>query len=60
MARLPFKNLRTTFASRLAEAGVSDRVIADLLGHTRTHTTQRHYISTTADAAVEAIERLVG
>lgn len=58
--RVPFKNLRTTFASRLAEANVSDRVIADLMGHTRTATTNRHYISTTASSAVDAIERLVG
>jgi len=58
--RLPFKNLRTTFGSRLAESGVSDRVIADLMGHSRTATTQRHYISTSPTAAVDAIERLVG
>lgn len=61
--RLPFKNLRSTFASRLFEAGVPDRVIADLLGHTRTKTTQRHYIATTGSsqaAAVAAAEALVG
>jgi len=60
--RLPFKNLRTTFASRLYEAGVSDMEIAQLMGHTRTHTTKRHYIALAgghADA-VEAIERMVG
>lgn len=60
--RLPFKNLRTTFATRLFDAGVSDRRVADLLGHTRTTTTHGHYISTagsdTADA-VAAVEALV-
>ncbi len=43
IARLPFKNLRTTFASRLFELGVQDQVIADLLGHTRTYTTKKHW-----------------
>ena len=42
----PWKILRATFASRLHGVGVQDRDIADLLGHARTHTTQRHYVST--------------
>ena len=60
--RLPFKNLRTTFASRLFEAGVSDLEIAQLMGHTRTHTTKRHYIALAGRhaSALEAIERMVG
>jgi integrase len=58
--RLPFKNLRTTFASRLYDLGVPDLTIAALMGHTRTHTTKRHYISTTPEQAVEAVARLVG
>jgi integrase len=61
--RLPFKNLRTTFSSRLFEAGVPDRRIADLLGHTRTKTTQGHYIGTAGTSqtpAIDAIEALVG
>lgn len=58
--RLPFKNLRTTFASRLYGLGVPDLTIAALMGHTRTHTTKRHYISTTPEQAVEAVARLVG
>lgn len=57
--RLPWKNLRTTFASRLFEAGVSDRVIADWLGHTRTKTTHGHYIDT-ADASQERALAAVG
>lgn len=44
--RLPWKNLRTTFASRLFAAGVPDRTIADWMGHTRTKTTHGHYIDT--------------
>ena len=61
IARVPFKNLRTTFSSRLFEAGVADRVIADLLGHTRTRTTQQHYIATGKPTApaVEAIGGLM-
>lgn len=60
--RLPFKNLRTTFASRLFEAGVPDRRVADLLGHTRTRTTHGHYIGATDDwaPAIAAVEALVG
>ena len=60
--RLDFKALRATFGSRLFEAGVPDMEIAKLLGHTRTHTTKRHYI-TLGDrhaSALEAIEELVG
>lgn len=58
--RLPFKNLRTTFASRLDEAGVSELTVATLLGHARTHTTRKHYISQTPESAVAAIAKLVG
>lgn len=60
VARMPFKNLRTTFSSRLAEAGVSDVVIARLMGHSRTHTTRKHYIADRPEDAIEAIARLVG
>lgn len=60
--RLPWKNLRTTFASRLFASGVSDRQLADWMGHTRTKTTHGHYIDT-ADAsytrALAAIDELV-
>lgn len=58
--RLPFKNLRSTFSSRLFDAGVPDRTIADLMGHTRTRTTQKHYIATTPEQAIEAVSRLAG
>jgi integrase len=59
--RVPFKILRATYATRLHEAGISDRQIADLMGHTRTRTTHGHYITTAgadqsvAVAAVEAV-----
>jgi integrase len=60
--RLPFKNLRTTFASRLFEAGIPDRRVADLLGHTRTRTTHGHYIGATDEwaPAIAAVQELVG
>lgn len=58
--RIPFKNLRTTFSSRLAEAGVSDVVIARLMGHSRTHTTRKHYIADRPEDAIDAVSRLVG
>ena len=61
--RLPFKNLRTTFSSRLFEAGIPDRRLADLMGHTRTSTTHGHFIATEGaaqDAALAAVERLIG
>ncbi len=60
LPRYPFKILRATFSSRLAEAGVSDVVIARLMGHARTHTTKRHYIADRPEDAIAAIGRLVG
>jgi integrase len=61
--RIPFKNLRTTFATRLFEAGVSDRMIADLMGHTRVAVTQKHYIASAGasqEPAVAAVDRMLG
>jgi integrase len=60
--RLPFHNLRTTYSSRLAEAGVSDLEIARLLGHARTHVTKQHYIAAgpTPAAVLETVEAMVG
>lgn len=60
--RVPFKILRATFASRLYEAGVSDLEIAALMGHTRTHTTKRHYIAIGDGhaSALEAVEEMIG
>jgi integrase len=56
--RLPFKNLRSTFASRLHEQGVSETVIAALMGHTRTATTRKHYIAVGPDQLRAAVEGL--
>lgn len=43
---LPFNThlIRKTFASRLHDAGVSTRMISDLLGHREISTTERYYI----------------
>lgn len=60
--RLPFHNLRTTYSSRLFEAGVADLDIARLLGHSRTHTARKHYIAagSVPDAVLATVERMVG
>ena len=61
--RLPYKNLRTTFSTRLFEAGVPDRTIADWMGHRRTSTTHGHYIGTadgSQDRALAAVGGLLG
>jgi integrase len=62
IGRIPFHNLRTTYSSRLAEAGVSDLEIARLLGHSRIHTAKKHYIAAgpTPQAALDAVETMVG
>ena len=60
--RLPWKNLRTTFSSRLFDAGVPDRTIADWMGHRRTSTTHGHYIDTAGgsqERALAAVGELV-
>jgi integrase len=62
IARIPFKNLRTTYSSLLYAAGIGDPSIARLMGHARTHTTRKHYIATAGlsqDDAVAAVERMV-
>lgn len=58
IARRPFKILRATYGSRLYDAGVPDRTIADLMGHTTTKTTHRHYIHSRPDQLVAAVARL--
>jgi len=61
--RIPFKNLRSTYSTRLFEAGVSDRQIADLMGHSRVSTTQKHYIASAGVSqapAVAAIDAMLG
>jgi integrase len=56
ITRRPFKILRATYGSRLYDAGVPDVEIAALMGHTRTHTTKRHYIARGTAAQVKAVE----
>lgn len=43
------KDLRTTFGTMCAEAGVSDSVIAKWMGHTTTNTTKKYYIKVLTD-----------
>lgn len=57
--RVPFKILRATFASQLHAAGVSDRHIADLMGHSRTRTTHGHYISTEGADLASAVAQVI-
>ncbi len=56
-----FRMLRRTFASRLFAAGIPDRYIADLMGHTASAITHQHYISTGSDAqrAVQVLEEML-
>ena len=62
LPRMAFHKLRATYASRLAEGGVSDLEIARLLGHSRTHTTKRHYIAAgdVPEAVLATVERMIG
>lgn len=56
--RRPWKILRATFSSRLYEQGIDEITIANLMGHSRTHTTRKHYIaggSSDPRAAVAAV-----
>ncbi len=55
--RVRLHDLRHTFASRLASAGVSLQVIAKALGHASTRTTER-YARPDADAMKAALEAL--
>lgn len=59
---LPFpvcvKDLRTTFSTRCKELGVPDEVLAKWLGHTTTHTTQKHYIKVLPDYEKIQAEKL--
>jgi integrase len=54
---LHFHDLRRTFASRLAERGVSLQTIADLLGHGATYVTER-YAHLKPDTLREAVATL--
>jgi len=60
--RLAFHRLRATYASRLAEAGVSEMHVARLLGHARTYTSKQHYIALNdvPQVALDSIEEMLG
>jgi integrase len=59
---LHWHDLRHTFGARLAEAGYSEAVIAEMMGHTDPKTTRRYTHATERGklAAVESIRRSAG
>ena len=50
---LNFRDLRRTFVTRLQAGGVSIGIAAELAGHSRLETTQKHYTSTDNAAVVQ-------
>lgn len=50
---LNFRDLRRTFVTRLQTGGVSIGIAAELAGHSRLETTQKHYTSTDNAAVVQ-------
>lgn len=50
---LEFRDLRRTFVTRLQTGGVSIGIAAELAGHSRIETTQKHYTSTDNAAVVQ-------
>jgi integrase len=50
---LHFHDLRRTFVTRLQTGGVSIGIAAELAGHSRLETTQKHYTSTDNAAVVQ-------
>jgi len=51
------KDLRTTFGTMCAEAGINDSIIAKWLGHTNTNTTKKYYIKILSDFEKENISK---
>lgn len=60
IADLRFHDLRHTFATRLAEAGFTDALIARLLGHSQSARMTFRYTNLTQDTARKAAEILGG
>lgn len=58
--RVSMNDLRRTFASWLAQAGVSSLTTAKLLGHTSTRMVERVYAKLSAEALTAAVGRLPG
>ena len=53
---VPLHGARASAASLLAELGVPDRVIADILGHAQVQTTRRHYVQSWDQQRLKALE----
>ncbi|MBX3297673.1 MAG: tyrosine-type recombinase/integrase [Acidobacteria bacterium] len=53
-----FHDLRGTFATRLAAAGVSELIIMQLMGHSPTTVTRRHYIGLDSSIIADTIEKI--
>lgn len=47
--KVKIKDLRTTFATRCMESGVSEKVISKWLGHSNTTTTSKYYEKVQSD-----------
>lgn len=58
----PLHAARATTGSLLMDAGVSEKIISEILGHSQVQTTQKHYLhgdDTMHRAAMDALERLL-
>ena len=54
----PFKTFRATVPTMLAEAGVSPRVVQELMGHADITTTLRYYTAVSPESKKEAAEQV--
>ena len=57
---VPLHGARASTATLLQELGVPDRVIADILGHSKVTTTQAHYLRSDEGQRRRALEQLQG
>ena len=51
-------DLRRSFGTNHANAGVSPKILMELMGHSRLETTMTYYVSTSMDQKREAVERV--
>lgn len=58
LSDIRFHDLRGTFATRLAAAGVSELIIMQLMGHSPTTVTRRHYIGLDASIIADTVEKI--
>ncbi|MDR2930890.1 MAG: site-specific integrase [Propionibacteriaceae bacterium] len=56
--RVKLHGARGTSASLLLEMGVSERVIADILGHANVRVTMRHYLHSSEEQRANALDKL--